>query len=162
MLIPWLTKDKKLLMMAYSGESLRDAKGNVIGGVFIGRNISALQMAGITATKVLNKRLEEEVGKNYELATMMFISNATLIVGEPSLKILQGVVDGYNGRFNRKIRIEKGITPVNVPKEEWSSFIEFMLNTFYECVGPTTFECAEGIRSIEDIVKKTKARYGDK
>ncbi|HIH98500.1 MAG TPA: hypothetical protein HA346_05810, partial [Thermoplasmata archaeon] len=56
MLIPWLTKDKKLLMMAYSGESLRDAKGNVIGGVFIGRNISALQMAGITATKVLNKR----------------------------------------------------------------------------------------------------------
>ncbi|HIH98499.1 MAG TPA: hypothetical protein HA346_05805 [Thermoplasmata archaeon] len=78
------------------------------------------------------------------------------------MKILQGVVDGYNGRFNRKIRIEKGITPVNVPKEEWSSFIEFMLNTFYECVGPTTFECAEGIRSIEDIVKKTKARYGDK
>jgi hypothetical protein len=46
-----------------------------------------------------------------------------------------------------------------MPEEEWPSFLEFLLCRFYECIGPTTFECSEGIKSIEEIVEKVKAKY---
>jgi PAS domain S-box-containing protein len=157
--IPWLTKDKGMLMMSCSGEPLKDAKGNVVGGVFIGKDMSALERAGISASRALNRKVEAEIGKNYELATLMLMSNATLIVGDSSLEILKGVVEGYNRRFNKSIGIEEGIALTNMPKDEWPSFIAFLLTTFFECIGPTTFECSEGIKSIEDIVKKVKAKY---
>jgi PAS domain S-box-containing protein len=157
--IPWLTKDNKILIMSCSGEPLRDAEGNVIGGVFIGKDMSTLQKAGIAATKVLNKKVEEELGKNYELAGLMFINNATIIVGDSSLEILKGVVEGYNRRFNKKIRIKEGIALTNMPKKEWPAFLKFLLSRFYECIGPTTFECCEGIESIRNIVEKVKAKY---
>jgi ribose transport system substrate-binding protein len=160
MLIPWLTKSNKLLMMSCSGEPLRDTKGNVIGGVFIGKDMSVLQKAGIAATKTLTKKVEAEVGKNYELATFMLMSSATIIAGDSSLEILRGTVEGYNRRFNKNIGIEEGIALTHMPREEWPSFIEFLLSRFYECIGPTTFECSEGIKSIEDIVKKVKIKYG--
>jgi PAS domain S-box-containing protein len=158
--IPWLTKDKKMLMMSCSGEPLRDAEGNVIGGVFIGKDMSTLQRAGISATKVLTKKVEAEVGKNYELATLLFISNATIIVGDSSLEILRGTVEGYNRRFNKSIGIKEGIALTNMPEEEWPPFLEFLLCRFFECIGPTTFECCEGIESIKDIVEKVKVKYG--
>jgi hypothetical protein len=158
--IPWLTKDGGMLIMSCSGEPLRDAEGNVIGGVFIGKDMSTLQRAGIAATKVLNKKVEERWGKNYEVATTMFMSDAALIVGDSALEILKGVVDGYNRRFNKNIEIKEGISLRNMPEAEWSPFIGFLLSTFYECIGPTTFECTEGIKSIEDIAEKVKDRYG--
>jgi hypothetical protein len=37
-----------------------------------------------------------------------------------------------------------------------------LLSTFYECIGPTTFECCEGIESIKDIVEEAKAKYENK
>jgi PAS domain S-box-containing protein len=157
--IPWLTKDNNLLMMSCSGEPLRDAAGNVLGGVFIGKDMSTLQRAGIAATKTLNRAVESKVGKDYELATQMFMSNATLIVGDSSLEILKGVVNGYNQRHNKHFRIEEGITLKNMTEKEWPSFIAFLLSTFYECIGPTTFECSEGIESIKDVVERVKVKY---
>jgi PAS domain S-box-containing protein len=159
MTIPWLTKGKELLMMSCSGEPLRDAEGRVIGGVFIGKDMSTLERAGIAATKVLNKKVEEEVGKNYELVTLMFMSNAALVVGNSSVEILKGVVEGYNNRFNKNIEVKEGIALTNVPKKEWPSFLTFLLATFYECIGPVTFECCEGIESIKDVVEEVKAKY---
>jgi PAS domain S-box-containing protein len=161
MLIPWLTKDSKLLVMSCSGEPLKDAKGNVIGGVFIGKDMSVLQRAGITASKALASKVEAEVGKNYELATLLFMSNATMIAGDSSLEILRGTVEGYNRRFIKNIGIKEGIVLTNMPKDEWPSFISFLLSTFFACIGPTTLECSEGIKSIEDIVEKVKAKYED-
>jgi PAS domain S-box-containing protein len=161
-LIPWLTKNKKLLMMSCSGEPLKDAKGNRIGGVFIGKDMSVLERAGISASRALARKVEAQVGKNYELATLMFMSNATLIAGDSSLEILRGTVEGYNRRFNKNIGIKEGIVLTNMPREEWPSFLEFLLSIFYDCIGPTTFECSEGIKSIEDIVEKVKAKYGAK
>jgi PAS domain S-box-containing protein len=158
-MIPWLTKDKRIFMMSCSGEPLKDAEGKIIGGVFIGKDMATLQRAGIAATKVLNKKVEEKLGKDYELATTMFISNAALIVGDSSLEILRGVVDGYNQRFGKSIGIEDGIAPINLPDKEYPSFVEFLLSTFYECIGPTSFECSEGIKSIGGIVEKVKTKY---
>jgi hypothetical protein len=89
----------------------------------------------------------------------MFMSNAALIVGDSSLEILKGVVEGYNRRFNKNIGIEEGIALTNVPEKEWPSFTAFLLARSYECIGPTTFECCEGIESIKDIVEKVKAKY---
>jgi PAS domain S-box-containing protein len=158
--VPWLTKDERIVTMSCSGEPLRDAEGKVIGGVFVGKDMSVLQKTGIATTKVLNKRVEEKLGKNYGLATMMLMSNATLVVGDSALEILKGVVEGYNKRFSKKIRVEEGIALKNVPEKDWPAFIEFLLSTFYECIGPTTFECTEGIESIKNIVERVKARYG--
>jgi hypothetical protein len=157
--IPWLTKDGRMLIMSCSGEPLRDAEGNVIGGVFIGKDMSTLQRAGIVATKTLYKAVESKVGKDYGLVSQMFMSNTALIVGDSSLEILRGTVEGYNRRFNKNIGIKEGIALTNMPREEWPSFIEFLLSRFYECIGPTSFECCEGIKSIGDIVEKVKAKY---
>jgi PAS domain S-box-containing protein len=160
--IPWLTKDKGMLMMSCSGEPLRDAEGNVIGGVFIGRDMSVLQSTGVSATRTLAREVEGEVGRNYKLATLLFMSNASIIVGDSSLEILRGTVEGYNRRFNKNIGIKEGIALTNMPKEEWPSFLEFLLSRFFECIGPTTFECSEGIESVEEIVEKVKAKYEGK
>jgi PAS domain S-box-containing protein len=160
-MIPWLTKDKGILMMSCSGEPLRNAKGDVVGGVFIGKDMSTLQRAGIAATKILNRNVEAKVGRDYNLITQMFMSNAILLVGDSSLEILRGAVDGYNKRFKEKIRIEDGISLNNVPQKDWPSFTGFLLNIFYECIGPATFECCEGIKCIENIVEKVKVKYGD-
>jgi hypothetical protein len=148
-----------MLMMSCSGEPLRDAEGNVIGGVFIGRDMSVLQSTGVSATRTLAREVEGEVGRNYKLATLLFMSNASIIVGDSSLEILRGTVEGYNRRFNKNIGIKEGIALTNMPKEEWPSFLEFLLCRFFECIGPTTFECSEGIESVEEIVEKVKAKY---
>jgi PAS domain S-box-containing protein len=162
--IPWLAKDNKMLIFSSSGEPLKDARGNVIGGVFIGKDMSVLHRAGITTTRALNRLMEAkagELGLKYELGTLMFLSNATIIVGDSSLEILKGTVEGYNRRFSKSIGIEEGIALTNMLEEEWPSFLEFLLSRFYECIGPPTFECCEGIKCIENVVEKVKTKYGD-
>jgi hypothetical protein len=159
MLIPWLTRDNKLLMMSCSGQPLKDAKGNVMGGVFIGKDMAVLQKVGILASKTLARRVEAEIGKNYEVATLLFMTNATMLTGDSSIDILKATVEGYNGRFNKNVKIKDGLTLRNMKKEDLPSFVEFLLETFYQCIGPTTFECSEGIESINPIVEKVKARY---
>lgn len=52
-----------------------------------------------------------------------------------------------------------GIALKKVPKEECPSFITFLLETFYEHIGSTTFECRKGIKSIGGIVEEVKAKY---
>ena len=160
MLIPWLTRDNKLLMMSCSGQPLKDAKGNVMGGVFIGKDMAVLQKVGILASKTLARIVEAEIGKNYEVATLLFMTNATMLTGDSSLDILKGVINGYNERFNKNVKIKDGLTISNMRGEDWLSFIEFLLETFYQCIGPTTFECSEGIKAIENIVEKVKIKHG--
>jgi hypothetical protein len=158
--IPWLTKDGRIIMMSCSGEPLKDAEGGVIGGVFIGKDMSTLQSTGFSATKILARKVESEVGENYELATLLFMSNATMLAGDSSLEILRGTVEGYNKRFNKNIGIKEGVALTNIPEDDWPPFTEFLLSTFYECIGPMTFECSEGIKTFEGIVGEVKAKYG--
>ena len=126
--------------------------------------MSVLQKAGIAASKTLAKKVETLSGFDYELATFLFMNNASMITGDSAMDILTGAVDGYNIRFNKKIGIsvkEEGIDITNISKEDWKSFINFTIEIFYECIGPTTFECCKGIKSIEDMVKKVKEKYGE-
>jgi hypothetical protein len=113
-----------------SGEPLRDAKGNIVEWVFIGKNMSTLQEVGIAATRVPDKGVVEEAGKTHESATLMFMSNTALIVGDSTLEILKGVVVGYNKRFKKKIKIKESIGLKNVPEKDWPSFIELLVSTF--------------------------------
>ena len=159
-IIPWVTKDNSFLMMSCSGEPLRDPEGDVIGGVFIGKEMSTLQRAGTETTKALAKKAETVVGKDYELATLLFMTNAAMLAGDSSLDILKATVDGYNKRFDKNVKIKDGLTLRNMKKEDLPSFVEFLLETFYQCIGPTTFECSEGIRTIGNIVEKVRAKHG--
>jgi len=158
-IIPWVTKDNKFLIVSCSGEPLKDSNGNVIGGVFAGKEMSTQQRAGTETTKALAKKTETMIGKDYELATLLFMTNAAMLAGDSSIDILKATVEGYNGRFNKNVKIKDGLTLRNMKKEDLPSFVEFLLETFYQCIGPTTFECSEGIESINPIVEKVKARY---
>ena len=146
-------------MMSCSGEPLKDSNGKVIGGVFVGKDMSTLQRAGTETTKALAKKAENIVGKDYELATLLFMTNAAMLAGDSSLDILKATVNGFNKRFNKNVTIENGLILRNMEREDLPSFVEFLLETFYQCIGPTTFECSEGIGTIEDIVKKVRTRY---
>jgi hypothetical protein len=158
-IIPWVTKDDRFLMMSCSGEPLVDINGEGIGGVFVGKEISTPQRAGTETTKALAKKMEIEAGENYELATLLFMTNAAMLAGDSSLEILKSTVDGYNKRFDKNVKIRDRITIVNMAETDWPHFIEFLIETFYQCIGPTTFECVEGIRTMEEIVKNNSARW---
>jgi PAS domain S-box-containing protein len=157
--IPWLTKGGDMLMMSCSGESLRNVEGNAVGGVFIGKDIYALQRTGVDAMKTLSQEIEAKVGKDYELATLAFMVNSTLIIGEAALDILKGTISGYNKRFSKSVEIQKGMILKNLKHEEWPKFLEFLLERFYECIGPTTFDSAEGIVALESAINKVKNKY---
>jgi PAS domain S-box-containing protein len=156
---PWLIKSGDLLMMSCSGESLKDAGGKVIGGVFLGKDTHALQKAGVDAMKILNQRIEMKMRTDYEFSTLLFLVNANLVIGDSALDILQGTVSGFNSRFGKSVKIEQGMLLKNLGEEDWPEFLEFLLDRFYECIGPTTFECAEGIGTLEPILEKVKDRY---
>ena len=105
--------------------------------------------------KIDKKALENE----YLVALFEFLKNSTALIGGATMTIFRSTVDGFNKRFNRDIRIDDTIHLSRLNEDEWPRFLEFLLNTYYQCIGPTVFECAKEIEILDSMVKKIKEKY---
>jgi PAS domain S-box-containing protein len=161
-LIPWLVENKNFYMMLCTGKPLKDSNNKVIGGVFLAKDVSPIEKTGTDVTKTLAHKVESKVGPNFELATLIFMTNVAMLAGGSSIEIFRGTVEGYNQKHNTDIKINDGVDISNMPEEEWPPFLEFLLKTFYECIGPVTFECAQGITSLKPILNKVESEYRGK
>jgi hypothetical protein len=101
------------------------------------------------------KSLENE----YTLAIFQFLTNTSQTMGGATMTIFRSAVDGYNQRFKKGVQIDDTIHLSGLSNEEWPEFAEFLLSIYYQCIGPTTFECTKEIKIIKDIVKKVEEKH---
>jgi hypothetical protein len=102
---------------------------------------------------------KEKLENDYLLAIFQFLKNTTNTIGGATMTIFKSVVEGYNRRFGKEIRIDDTVHLSGLSLEEWPKFMHFLLDIYYQCVGPITFECSKGIDIMEDTVKKVEEKY---
>jgi hypothetical protein len=88
-----------------------------------------------------------------------FLKNSTEIIGGATMTIFRSAVEGFNKRFSRDIRIDDTIHLSGLNEDEWPRFLEFLLNTYYQCIGPTLFECTKEIKILDEIVRRIEEKY---
>jgi len=129
--------------------------GSIAGALILIPSIALLLEMRKPMPKIDKKVLENE----YLTAMFEFLKNSTGIIGGATMTIFRSAVDGFNKRFSRDIRIDDTIHLSGLSEDEWPRFLEFLLNTYYQCIGPTLFECTKGIKILEDMVKKIEEKY---
>jgi hypothetical protein len=105
------------------------------------------------------KSKEESV---YGNAVNEIMKSANELLGSSAAVIFTSTVKGFNRRFGKAAKIKKekeGLVLSGMEPKEWPHFLEFLLTTFYECIGPITFKFCEGVIGIEPIVAKVSAKY---
>jgi hypothetical protein len=98
----------------------------------------------------------------YGNAVNEIMKSANELLGSSATVIFTSTVKGFNSRFGKAAEIKKENSELILSRmepEEWPHFLEFLLSTFYECVGPITFKFCEGVIGIEPIVAKVAAKY---
>jgi hypothetical protein len=76
--------------------------------------------------------------------------------------IFTSTVKGFNKRFGKVAKIKRENSKLILSRmepKEWPHFLEFLLTTFHECIGPITFKFCEGVIGIEPIIAKVAAKY---
>jgi hypothetical protein len=98
----------------------------------------------------------------YGNAVNEIMKSANELLGSSAATIFTSTVEGFNRRFGKALKIKKEEEELVLSKmepKEWPHFLEFLLSTFNECVGPITFKFAEGVMGVEPIVAKVAAKY---
>jgi hypothetical protein len=98
----------------------------------------------------------------YGNAVNEIMKSANELLGSSAAVIFTSTVKGFNSRFGKAAEIKKENSELILSRmepKEWRHFLEFLLTTFYECVGPITFKFCEGVMGIEPIVAKVAAKY---
>jgi hypothetical protein len=105
-------------------------------------------------------KIDKKVLENDYLTAMFeFLKNSTGIVGGATMTIYRSAVEGFNRRFNRDIVIDDTIHLSGLSEDEWPKFLKFVLNTYYQCIGPILFDCTKGIDILDDLTKKIEEKY---
>jgi hypothetical protein len=87
------------------------------------------------------------------MVQLLMVALYTLL-GESFSDILKGCVEGYDQRRNEHAVFDEfRITGVR----DWGSFIEFLLELLYQCIGPEIFELCD-MPIIEDIAARVESR----
>jgi hypothetical protein len=105
------------------------------------------------------KTKEESI---YGNAVNEIVKSANELLGSSAAVIFTSTVKGFNSRFGKAAEIKRENSELILSRmepEEWPHFLEFLLSTFYECVGPITFKFCEGVIGIEPIVAKVASKY---
>jgi hypothetical protein len=90
------------------------------------------------------------------------MESANELLGVAAATIFTSTVEGFNRRFRKTVKIKKErkeLVLSGTEPSEWPHFLEFLLSTFYECVGPITFKFCEGVMGIEPVVAKVAGEY---
>ena len=97
--------------------------------------------------------IKEEQEGFYPLALFQFITKVSEIIGSSSLTIFRSAIEGYNQRFGRNISTSDTISLSDVRDDEWQDLLAFILNVYYQCIGPVTWEVAKDVDGLKDVVK---------
>jgi hypothetical protein len=57
------------------------------------------------------------------------------------------------------VKIDDTIKLSGLGREEWPDFIGFLLNVYYQCIGPLVFECCKSIEVMESAADELGVRY---
>jgi hypothetical protein len=122
----------------------------------------------IANMSVLHLKLKEpmpEIKKEkmeipYALSLFQFVTNISEVIGASTLAIFRSSIEGYNERFNRNIKIDDTIRLSNINDGEWPKLLDFVLNIYYMCIGPVTWEEARQIEGLDKIAEGAEERYG--
>lgn len=128
---------------------------------FIGSVIAMVNM--VFLYKQLKKPLpimsEEEAGR-YVIGVFKFLTGISEVIGGTSLTIFRSTVEGYNERFCRNIKINDTIQLSGLNREEWPAFIRFMLDVYYKCIGPITWDIARDVEELKGFVESGSVSLG--
>jgi len=119
-------------------------------------------MLSIVLLKDMKKPMSEvdkKVLENEYLAAMFeFLKNSAVVIEGATMVIFGSTVDGFNQRFNREIKIDDTIHLGGLNEDERPRSLEFLLKTYYPCIGSALFDCTRGIEILEDIARKIEER----
>ena len=148
--VPFKRRDGKIIPVLVSQNDIKDSRGAAIGRVFIGREVSIESLPVISALSTLSRMMERRPDTMVQL---LMVALYTLL-GESFSDILKGCVEGYDQRRNEHAVFDEfRITGVR----DWGSFIEFLLELLYQCIGPEIFELCD-MPIIEDIAARVENR----
>jgi hypothetical protein len=102
---------------------------------------------------------ERRLESMYVRGILQFLTKTSEVMGGATLTTFRSTIEGYNRRFNRNIKADDTIKLSGLGSEEWPEFIRFMLNVYYQCIGPLVFECTEGIEVMESAADELGVRY---
>jgi hypothetical protein len=102
---------------------------------------------------------EEKLKDGYIRAVFRFLTKTSEIMGGATLITFRSTVEGYNERFGSEVRIDDTIQLSGLSGEEWPDFIRFLLNVYYQCIGPLALECCKGIEIMENVADEMGVRY---
>jgi hypothetical protein len=88
------------------------------------------------------------------------IEKANAILGGASLSILKGAVDGYNQRNNKSVVLGEDLEVKGLEEGERNSLLVHIAETFYQCVGPLTFDIIGGVSGLESQEEFLRKKYG--
>jgi len=102
---------------------------------------------------------EKDLKDRYLGDLFKFLTRTSEIMGGATLTTFRSTVEGYNRRFNRNIKADDTIQLSGLKSGEWPEFIRFVLDVYYQCIGPLVFECTEGIDLMEKETKALRAKH---
>jgi hypothetical protein len=91
----------------------------------------------------------------YPFALFQFVTKISEVIGAPSLTIFRSAIEGYNQRFGRDIRINDTISLSDVRDYEWQDLLTFILDVYYNCIGPVTWEVAKEVEGLKGIKRQS-------
>lgn len=98
-------------------------------------------------------KIKEEQEGFYPLALFQFVTKISEVIGSSSLTIFRSAIEGYNERFGRNISTSDTIGLSDVRDDEWQDLLAFILDVYYQCIGPVTWEVANDVEGLRDVVK---------
>jgi hypothetical protein len=111
--------------------------------------------------EILPKEEAKELeGKIYALNLFQFVTRIANLIGGSTLIVFKSSIRGYNERFNKGIRIDDTIHLSNIEDKDWPKLLAFLIDTYYQCIGPIAIEEAKKVEGLEEIAEKVEERYG--
>jgi len=102
---------------------------------------------------------EKDLKDRYLGDLFKFLTRTSEVMGGATLTTFRSTIEEYNRRFNRRVEIDDTIRLSGLGSEEWPEFIRFMLDVYYQCIGPLVFECTEGIDLMEREAEVLRAKH---
>jgi hypothetical protein len=85
---------------------------------------------------------------------------ASEIIGGACYPIINGAVEGYNTRFGKHVTLGSDLSIEGLEENEQEQFLEHVVEVFYQCIGPLTFDILKGVDGAEKYADILRQRHG--